>query len=121
MRPLYFIVALGVLSFQLGGSSPPTSMKIFWIPPEVETYIAITADNIEEQAFKIVDIRDSGQAAEILALIKKSNQTIVAKKIRIKVSTEKKSYVFDSNGIGVSSSGEPVQIDLSKLRMVIAH
>jgi hypothetical protein len=118
------ISVLGVLGFQLAGGGPPTSMKIFWIPPEVETYIAMTADNIEAQAFKIVDIRDSGQAGDILALIKKSKQTIDGKRVRIKLSVENKSatsYIFDSNGIGVSSSGEAVQIDLNKLRMAIAH
>lgn len=96
-------------------------VDVFWVPPEVETYIPVTVDSIEKAAFKIVHIKDKRQADELIALIEKSEQTVDGKRIRIKISTGNKSYSFDSNGVGVSSTGEAVRIELSKLRKVLCE
>jgi len=94
---------------------------VFWIPPQVETYVPVTMENIEQMAFKIVSIRNERQADQVLGLIQKSKQGLDSKKLRIKISTDRGFYGFDANGIGVSSKGEAVKIDIQKLKHVLCE
>ena len=97
------------------------NVDVFWIPPEIESYIPVTDENIEEMAFKIVHIKNEKQAGEVMNLIHKSDRVVDRKRIRVKVSTDGRSYYFDSNGIGASSVGKNVDIDLRKLKAVLCE
>jgi hypothetical protein len=96
-------------------------VEVFWIPPAVEFDTPVTPENIEEEAFKIVLIRYEVQADQTIGLIKKSGQKVDSKRIRVKIKTDAKFYNFDSNGTGVSSTGDVVQVDLKKLRSVLCE
>src|SRR5437762_694380 len=100
MRLLYFALVT-ILSVQSVGGEVPKKMEVFWIPPEVETYIPVTADNIEGEAFKLVQIKNEKQAREVIDLIRVSNQSADPKRIRVKIVVDQKSYNFDSNGLGI--------------------
>ena len=94
---------------------------VFWIPSQVETYAPVTPDNIEQMAFKIVSVKNERQADQIVSLIGKTNQKLDTNRIRIKISTEQSSYNFDANGVGLSSTGEQVKIDIQKLKQVLCE
>ena len=121
MRLLYAICLLAILGSQHGGGKVPKNVKVFWIPPLVETYVPVTMENIEQMAFKVVSIKNERQADQVLSLIQRSNQGLGSKKIRIEISTEHGSYNFDASGIGVSSTGEAVKIDIQKLKQVLCE
>jgi hypothetical protein len=112
-------LALALLSFHSYGAK--AKVVVFWIPSQVETYAPVTADNIEQMAFKTVSVRNERQAGQIVSLIEKANQKLDANRIRIKISTEQNSYNFDANGIGISSNGEQVKIDIQKLKQVLCE
>lgn len=125
MRLLFAICVLtSVCSHSIGGQVPKEmykNVKVFWIPPQVETYIPVTVENIEKMAFKIVDVKNEKLATEITGAIQKSNQRVDPKRIRVKIVTDDKFFNFDSNGLGVSSAGEAVRIDLKKLKEVLCE
>jgi len=97
------------------------NIQVFWVPPEVETYVPVTDKNIEEMAFKVVVVKNNQQADQIVSLIHKSDQEVDSKRIRVKITTGDKFYDFDSNGIGVSSEGLSVAIDLKRLKTVLCE
>jgi hypothetical protein len=119
MRLLWLTFALALFAFQYSGWK--ARVEVFWIPPAVEFDTPVTPENIEEVAFKIVRIRDEVQADQVLGLIKTTDQKADSKEIRVKIRTDAKFYNFDSNGIGVSSTGEAVKIDLKKLKSVLCE
>ena len=121
MRVLCVICVLAIFGSQYAGGKGSKNFEVFWVPPQVETYVPVTAENIEQRAFKIVTIKNERQADEIVSLIRNSDQAVDSARIRVKISTDDKFYNFDSNGIGVSSAGEAVQIDLKKLKMVLCE
>jgi len=121
MKLLGVISLILILGSQDLGGKVSKAVDVFWIPPGVETYAPVTASNIEEEAFKIVHIRDRHQREEVIDLIRNSERATDAKRIRIKVSYEDKSYNFDSDGIGISSQGERVQIDLKRFKAVLCE
>lgn len=121
MKLLCMISLLAILGSQNIGGKVSTSVDVWWIPPGVETYGPITADNIEKSAFKFVHVRDDHQAKEVIGLIQRSERVAVSGRIRVKISFDNKSYNFDSDGIGVSSKGERVQIDLKKLKAALCE
>ncbi len=121
MRLSYLFSVLVFASSLSVGGHVTKIVKVFWIPPDVETYIPVTPENIEEMAFKIVEIKDDKQASDVMALIQKTNQVVESKRIRVKISSHDKFYNFDSNGIGVSSAGEAVKIDLKRLKQVLCE
>jgi hypothetical protein len=121
MRLLYVISVLALVGSQYVRGEVSKNVRVFWIPPEVETYTAVTAENIEEVAFKIVHIKNERQANEIVGLIQESKQVVDSKRIRVKISAGGKFYNFDSNGVGVSSTGEAVRIDLKSLKLVLCE
>jgi hypothetical protein len=114
---IFLLTILG--SQSIGGKV--TAVDVFWIPPEVQTYTPITADNIERAAFKIVHIRDDDQAEKVIRLIQNSKQMSDSKLIRVKISFGSQFYNFDRDGIGISSTGDRVQIDLNKLKAVLCE
>jgi len=117
MRLLCLVCALAFSASQDSGWK--TRVEVFWIPWTVETYSPVTPENIEIEAGKIVRIRDEEQTDHVLGLIMKSEQKVDPKRIRVKIKTETKFYNFDSDGIGVSSTGEAVKIDLKKLKSAL--
>lgn len=118
MRLLYMISLFLIMASRSNGGKVSTDVEVFWIPPEVETYVPVTPENIEKMAFKIVWVKNEKQAEEVVGLIQTSNQAVDSKRIRVKISTGDKYYTFDSDGIGVSSAGEAVRIDLKRLKLV---
>jgi len=114
---MFFVLAL--ISLAGYGGKMSKNLVVFWVPPEIETYTPVTAENIEQRAFKIITIRNEEQADQVLSLIQKSNQRLESGRIRIKISADTGFYNFDANGIGVSSRGEAVKIDIPKLREVL--
>lgn len=122
MRLLYFVLpVLAAIGLQSPGGKVSNNVVVFWIPPQVETYIPVTSENIEEMAFKIVTIKNERQADEVLRLVQESNKTVDSKRIRIKISADGRFYDFDANGIGVSSKGKTVKIDIQKLKQVLCE
>lgn len=121
MRVLCVISVLTMFSLQYAGGKGLKNFEVFWVPPQVETYTPVTAENIEKMAFKIVTIKNERQADEIVGLIHKSDQAANSTRIRVKISTDEQFYNFDSNGVGVSSAGEAVGIDLKKLKMALCE
>jgi len=113
------LLVSAIIGSQSSGGKVPKEVVVFWIPPEVETYVPVTKENIEQMAFKIVSVRNEKQADEVLSLIHKSNKGLDSKKIRIKISTDRGFYILDANGIGVSSRGEAVEMDIQKLKLVL--
>lgn len=122
MRFFYMMLPLlAIIGSQNLGAKVSKNVVVFWIPPQVETYVPVTAQDIERMAFKVVSIKNERQANQVLSLVQKSNQAVDSKKIRIKISTEGEFYNFDSNGIGVSSKGEAVEIDIPKLKEALCE
>ena len=122
MRVLYSaVLALAMIGAANYGPKLSAKVIVFWVPLEIETYLPVTAKNIEQRAFKIVAIRNERQAGQVISLIRRSNQRIEAGRIRIKISTDTEFYNFDAEGIGVSSKGEAVKIDIQKLKQVLCH
>jgi hypothetical protein len=121
MRLLCAIFVLLIVGSLHVGGEMSNGVNVFWIPPEVETYIPVTPENIEKAAFKIVYVKNEKQANQLIGLIQKSNQVVDSKRIRVKVSADGKFYNFDSYGIGASSEGEAVMIDLKKLKLVLSE
>jgi len=123
MRLLYttFLVLAIIGSQSPGGKVAKNKTVVFWVPPEIETYLPVTAENIEQRAFKIVTIRNEEQADQVVGLVQKSNQRLESGRIRIKISTDRGFYNFDASGIGVSSTGEAVKIDIQKLKQVLCE
>jgi hypothetical protein len=121
MRLVRMISLLSILSSQIIAGKASTTVDVWWIPPDVETYTPVTADNIEERAFKVVHVQDDHQAEEVIALIQRSGRVADPARIRVKISFDDKSYDFDPDGIGVSSKGERVQIDLRKLKAALCE
>ena len=119
MRLLYLTLLLTLICTQSVGGEVHKSVEVFWIPPEVETYVPVTTDNIESAAFKIVRIKNEKQARKVLDLIQESSQELNSKKIRVKIVTADKFYNFDSNGVGISSVGQTVKVDLKNLKRVL--
>ena len=121
MRLLCAIAVLAIAGSQSIAGPVSKNVEVYWIPPEVETYAPVTAENIEKMAFKIVQIKNEPQATETVSLIQKSNQKVDALRIRIKIVSGDNFYNFDSNGVGVSSAGEGFRIDLKKLKLVLCE
>ena len=121
MRLLCAIAVLAIISSQCVAGQVSKNVKVYWIPPEVETYGPVTAENIEKMAFKIVDVKNENQANEITGLVHKSNERVDSNRIRVKIVIEGNFYNFDSNGIGVSSAGEAFKIDLKRLKLVLCE
>jgi hypothetical protein len=121
MRLVSMIFLLAILGSRNIGGKVSTSVDVWWIPPDVETYVPITADNIEKRAFKFVHVQDNHQAEEVIGLIQRSERAAVLGRIRAKISFDDKSYNFDSDGIGISSKGERVQIDLRTLKAALCE
>ncbi|HUJ31273.1 MAG TPA: hypothetical protein VLY23_08340 [Candidatus Acidoferrum sp.] len=119
MRLLCLVCALAFFASQ--DTAWKTRVEVFWIPWTVETYAPVTPENIEKEALKIIRIRDEEQTDHVLGLIMKSDQKVDSKRIRVKIKTESKFYNFDSDGIGVSSIGEAVKIDLKKLKSALCE
>jgi putative lipoic acid-binding regulatory protein len=114
-------LVLALVNSQSYGAKAMEKVVAFWIPSEVETYAPVTAENIERMAFKIVTVKNERQADQIVSLIERTNQKLDANRIRIKISTEQNFYNFDANGIGISSNGEQVKIDIRKLKQVLCE
>lgn len=122
MRLLYAIsVLLAIVGSQSYGGKVSSKVVVFWVPPQIETYTPVTVENIEQRAFKIVTVRNGKQADQVLSLIQKSNQRLESARIRIKVSTDREFYDFDANGVGISSKGEAVEINIAKLKEVLCE
>jgi hypothetical protein len=121
MRLLCAIAVLAIVSSQCVAGQVSKNVKVYWIPPEVETYTPVTAENIEKVASKIVDIKNENQANESIGLIQESNERVDSNRIRVKIVIEGNFYNFDSNGIGVSSAGEAFKIDLKRLKLVLCE
>jgi hypothetical protein len=122
MRLLCFVLpVLAMIGLQGSGGKVSNNVVVFWIPPQVETYIPVTSENIEKMAFKVVTIKNERQADEVLRLIQESNKAVDAKRIRIKISNGEQFYDFDGTGIGVSSKGRAVKIDVEKLKRVLCE
>ena len=122
MRFLYttfFVVA--IISLPSYGGKASKNVTVFWVPPEIETYLPVTAENIEQRAFKIVTSRNEEQADQVVGLIQKSNQRLESGRIRIKISTDSGFDNFDAKGIGLSSKTEAVKIDIQKLKQVLCE
>jgi hypothetical protein len=119
MRLLCFVCALAFFASQDTGWK--TRVEVFWIPWTVETYTPVTPENIEKEALKIIRIRDEAQTDHVLGLVMKSDRTVDSKRIRVKIKIETKFYNFDSDGIGVSSTGESVKVDLKKLKSALCE
>ena len=64
MKLLYLIPLVAMLTSQNLGGKVSRTVDVFWIPPDVETYVPVTPANIEEAAFKIVHIQDRHQREE---------------------------------------------------------
>lgn len=94
---------------------------VFEIPPEVETYVPVTPADIEERAFKVVYLKNERQADEAVALIREGNEALDPEMIRFKIIRNDESYVFDNKGIGISSKGKAVKIDLKGLTAVLSR
>jgi hypothetical protein len=121
MRLFCLIFVLAIIGTQYAGGKDTGNIRVFWVPPEVETYVPVTDGNIEEMAFKVVIVKNSHQADQITSLIHKSEQEADSKRIRVKIVTGDKFYNFDSNGLGVSSEGQSVAIDLKRLKIVLCE
>ena len=121
MRLLHFISLVVILSAGYVPAQTTKNVIVFWIPPEIETYVPVTAKDVEKRAFKIVQVKNEAQADEILKLIQKSDQEVNPNRIRVRISTGDKFYDFDSNGTGISSVREAVRIDLKKLKLVLCE
>ena len=121
MRLLYMIFVFSIIGSQHAGGKMSKDVVVFWIPPEVETYVPVTPENIEEVAFKIVHIKNQKQADKIIDLIEKSDQSVDSKRIRAKIVTDDRFYNFDSKGTGISSTGQAVKIDLKNLKLVLCE
>lgn len=119
MRLFCLISALAIISTQYAAGKPSENMQVFWIPPRVETYIPVTGENIEDMAFKVIIVKNEHQIDQVRSLIHRSDQSADVKRIRVKIITADKSYNFDANGLGVSSEGQPVNIDLKRLKIVL--
>lgn len=115
------LLICGLMGSQSHGGRVSEKTIVFWIPPQIETYVPVTIENIEQMAFKTVSVKNEKQAGQILSLIQGSNQKLDSKKVRIKISTDRGFYNFDANGIGVSSKGESVKIDIQKLKQVLCE
>jgi len=114
-------LVLALASSQSYGAKAMEKVVAFWIPSQVETYAPVTAENIEQMAFKIVSVKNERQADQVVSLIERTDQKLDANRIRIKISTEQNYYNFDANGIGISSNGEHVKIDIQKLKQVLCE
>ncbi|MGB8851579.1 MAG: hypothetical protein WCC76_17840 [Candidatus Acidiferrales bacterium] len=121
MRLLCVISLLATIGSHNAGIKTFKNFVVFWIPPQVETYLSVTPENIEARALKIVHIKDEEQPDKIISLIKKSKQAVDTKRIRVKITADDKFYNFDSYGTGVSSAGEAVQIDFNKLKLALCE
>jgi hypothetical protein len=117
---LAFLV-LALVNLQSYGAKAMEKVVAFWIPSQVETYAPVTPENIERMAFKVVSVKNERQADQVVSLIEKTNQKLDTNRIRIKISTEQNFYNFDANGIGISSNGEQVKIDIQKLKQVLCE
>jgi putative lipoic acid-binding regulatory protein len=117
---LAFLV-LALVNLQSYGAKSMEKVVAFWIPSQVETYAPVTPENIERMAFKVVSVKNERQADQVVSLIEKTNQKLDTNRIRIKISTEQNFYNFDANGIGISSNGEQVKIDIQKLKQVLCE
>jgi len=115
----FFVLAL--VNLQSYGAKAMEKVVVFWIPSQVETYAPVTPENIERMAFKVVSAKNERQADQVVSLIERTNQKLDANRIRIKISTEQNFYNFDANGIGISSNGEQVKIDIQKLKQVLCE
>jgi putative lipoic acid-binding regulatory protein len=112
---------LALVNLQSYGAKAMEQVVAFWIPSQVETYAPVTPENIERMAFKVVSVKNERQADQVVSLIERTNQRLDANRIRIKISTEQNFYNFDANGIGISSNGEQVKIDIQKLKQVLCE
>jgi hypothetical protein len=114
-------LVLALLNSQSHGANVIAEVAVFWIPSQIEFYAPVTADNIEQSAFKIVSVKNERQAQQVVSLIEITNQKLNAYRIRVKISTKQNFYNFDANGIGISSKGEQVKIDVQKLKQVLCE
>jgi len=96
-------------------------MVIFEIPYDIQTVAPITPSDIEREAFKVIYLRDDIMISDVQALINKADEAPDTRMIRAKFQLGEKSYIFDSRGVGVSSSGEAVRIDFRKLGEIIGR
>ncbi len=122
MRLLYTtILILATIGSQGYGGKVLNKVVVFWIPPEVQTYVPVTGENIEQRAFKIVSIKNERQADQVLSLIQRSSQSLDSNEIRIKIVNNDIFYICDKHGVGISSTHEAVKIDIPKLKQVLCE
>jgi putative lipoic acid-binding regulatory protein len=114
-------LVLALANSQSFGAKAMEKVVAFWIPSQVEMYAPVTAENIEQMAFKIVSVKNERQADQVVKLIERTDQKLDAYRIRIKISTGQNYYNFDANGIGISSNREQVKIDIQKLKQVLCE
>jgi hypothetical protein len=113
---------LSILAIICCAAEAQVSAKVivFEIPSGIETYVPVTGNDIEERAFKVVSLRNEKQASEAIALIRETHDVADPKKIRLKIVAGNEFYVFDARGVGVSSSGKQVKIDIAQLEVVLS-
>ncbi len=114
----FFLCVLSVvLILTLGGGGTAqgieekTTMKIYYVPFEVETFVPITMEDIESRSHLVLWIYDNEQlVAEILSLLQgeKTSKEINDAGIRLKIENVKDETVFsvDREGVGFTNKGD---------------
>ena len=116
------IVVLFIFCFSWGlsyGATVHDNMKIYYIPFETETYVAVTTDNIKLQAHhKVVvsSIQDVNSLNRIF-----SNRTAIAdaapfdfKRVRLLISSSEKHDIFIDSYGNILSNGKQEKISKKK-------
>ncbi|HEY4356294.1 MAG TPA: hypothetical protein VGN16_11140 [Acidobacteriaceae bacterium] len=119
-RSAALVFLLGMMSAVALGQRH-ADMVVFEIPPGIQTLVPVTPGDIEARAFKVVYLKNDRLIEEAQSLIQNTNETFEPKMIRAKIKCGTESYVFDSEGVGVSSHGKAVKIDFNRLREILGR
>jgi len=83
-----------------GSCTGEDRMKIYFIPFNVQTYVPVTMNNIEEKAFHVFEITNNSKLAiKLIRMLDQDNYGILDDKmIRLKLQNRDKIYYVDSKG-----------------------
>ncbi len=119
-RWIKFLFLVGV-AMLIHARPPETSVKIYYIPFDVQTYEPVSADNIDNQAFIVISMRRDWISEEILSCITPTTPISMDKKgVRLKIIIKNDVYLFDANGNGVMNHKRAVFLNTNKIGHILS-
>lgn len=95
-------------------------MKIYYVPFNVETYVPVTINNIEDMAFYKFEVHNNSELAiKLINLLEQNGHNdFDDKRVRLKVINNGKTYYVDSN-CNIKVSGVVSKCNIKDIELIL--